>query len=62
MTATKLVRQDRDLVQSFKRYQKRYLRQGKKPDVKKLLPEDFYSTMRLEGEKITKKEVRALFT
>ena len=34
---------------------------GKKPDVKKLLPEVVYRTMRLEGEQITRKEAQALF-
>lgn len=61
MTAKKLVKQNRGLVQAFDRYNKRYLAVGKKPDVKKLLPEDLYSTMRLEGEKITKREAQALY-
>lgn len=61
MTVTKLVQQNKGLVQAFKRYNKRYLSMGKKPDVKKLFPEDLYSTMRLEGEKITKKQAQALY-
>lgn len=54
MTVTKLVHKNKGLIQAFKHYSKRYLSVGKKPDFKKLLPEDLYSTMRLEGEKITK--------
>ena len=61
MTVTQLVHQDKSLLKAFKRYQKRYLSVGKKPSMEKLLPEDLYSTMRLEGEKITKKQVQALF-
>lgn len=61
MTVIQLVNKDKRLLQAFKRYNKRYLSVGKKPDIKKLLPEDLYSTMRLEGEKITKKEVQTLF-
>lgn len=61
MTVTKLVQQNKGLVKAFQRYSKRYLSVGKKPDVKKLFPEDFYSTMRLEGEKVTKKEAKALY-
>lgn len=49
------------LVQAFRRYSKRYLFVGKKPNVKKLFPEDLYSTMRLEGENISKKEAQTLF-
>lgn len=49
------------LVKAFKRYQKRYLSVGKKPNMKKLLPNDLYSTMRLEGENISKKEAQAIF-
>ncbi len=61
MTVIQLVHQDKGLLTAFKRYQKRYLSVGKKPDVKKFLPIDLYSTMRLEGEKITKKAAQALF-
>ena len=61
MTVTKIVQKNKGLVKAFQRYTKRYLSVGKKPDVKKLFPEDLYSTMRLEGEKITKKEAQALF-
>ena len=58
---TQLVNKDKGLLKAFKRYNKRYLAVGKKVNVKKLLPDDLYSTMRLEGEKITKKEARVLF-
>ncbi len=61
MTVTKLVQQNKSLIKAFQRYTKRYLSVGKKPDVKKLFPEDLYSTMRLEGEKVTKKEAQALY-
>ncbi len=61
MTVIQLVHQDKSLVKAFQRYQKRYLSMGKIPDVKKSLPADLYFTMRLEGEKITKKAARALF-
>jgi len=52
---------NKSLLKAFRRYNKRYLAVGKKVNVKKLLPDDLYSTMRLEGEKITKKEARILF-
>lgn len=52
---------DKDLVQAFKRYKKRYVIGGKKPNIKKLFANDLYHTTRLEGEKITKREARALF-
>jgi len=61
MTSIQLVHKDKGLIKAFKRYQKRYLNMGKRPNVKKLFPEDLYSTMRLEGEKITRKAVQALF-
>lgn len=61
MTVVQLVQKDSGLIQAFKRYQKRYLSLGKKPNVKKLLAEDIYSTMRLEGEKVTRKAIQALF-
>lgn len=61
MTVIQLVQKNKGLVKAFQRYSKRYLSVGRKPDVKKLLPDDLYSTMRLEGEKITKKEAQALF-
>ena len=53
---TQLVNKNKGLLKAFRRYNKRYLAVGKKVNVKKLLPDDLYSTMRLEGEKITKKE------
>ena len=58
---TQLVNKDKGLLKAFRHYNKRYLAVGKKVNVKKLLPDDLYSTMRLEGEKITKKEARVLF-
>lgn len=61
MTILQAVRKNKGLLNAFKRYQKRYLSVGKKPDVKKLLPDDLYSTMRLEGERITKKEAQSLY-
>lgn len=61
MNTFQLVSKDKDLIKAFRRYNKRYLSLGKRPDVKKLLPGDLYSTMRLEGEKITKREIRTLF-
>jgi ribosomal protein S8E len=61
MTVIQLVQKNKNLIQAFKRYRKRYLSIGKKPNVKKLLPEDMFSTMRLEGEKVTRKAIQALF-
>lgn len=52
---------DKGLVKVFKRYRERYLTSGKKPNVKKLFPEIAFRTTRLEGEKITRKEAKALF-
>lgn len=48
-------------MQAFKVFKKRFLNIGKKPDIKNLLPEDLYHTMRLEGEKISRKQARALY-
>lgn len=53
---------NRGLIHAFRNYQKRYLKLGKKPDIKKLLPEDLYHTMRLEGENISHKQVQSLFS
>lgn len=61
MTSLQLVHKDKGLVKAFKRYQKRYLNVGKKPDIRKFLPEVLYRTMKLEGEKISRKEAQALF-
>ncbi len=61
MTSIQLVLKNKSLIQAFRNFKKRYLNMGKKPDVKKLFPEDLYSTMRLEGEKVTKKEAQALY-
>ncbi|MEK7534545.1 MAG: hypothetical protein AAB600_04365 [Patescibacteria group bacterium] len=61
MNTLQLIRKNKGLIKAFRRYQKRYLSVGKKPDITKFLPEDLYHTMRLEGEKITRKQVQALF-
>ena len=61
MTSIQLIRKNKGLIKAFKQYKKRYLSMKKRPDVKKLLPDDLYNTMRLEGEKITRKEAQALF-
>lgn len=61
MTSIQLVNKNRDLIQAFKAFKKRYLNMRKKPDVTNLLPEDIYHTMRLEGEKISRKQVQSLF-
>ena len=61
MTTLQLVQNNKDLIKAFKSYQKRYLSVDKKPDLTKLLPEDLYSTMRLEGEQITRKQAQVLF-
>jgi len=60
MTA-KIVQKNKGLLQAFRKYKERYLSVGKKPDIKKFLPNDLYSTMRLEGEKVTRKQIRSLF-
>ena len=57
----KVVQKNKNLLQAFKKYKARYLDVGKKPNLKKFLPEVLYRTMRLEGEKITRKEAQALF-
>lgn len=61
MNTLALIRKNKGLLKAFKRYQERYLSVGKKPDITKFLPEIVYRTMRLEGEKITRKQARALF-
>ncbi len=61
MTSIQLVNKNKSLIQAFRTFKKRYLNIGKKPNVKNLLPEVVYRTMRLEGEQITRKEARALF-
>lgn len=60
MTA-KIVQKNKSLLQAFKKYKERYLNIGKKPDLTKFLSEVLYRTMRLEGEKITRKEAKVLF-
>ena len=52
---------NKGLIAVFKSYRNRYLVSGKKPNNKKLLSNILYRTMKLEGEKITKKEAKALF-
>ena len=61
MTSIQLVNKNKNLIQAFRSFKKRYLNMGKKPNVKNLLPEDFYHTMRLEDEEISRKQVKALF-
>lgn len=61
MTSIQLVNKNKTLIQAFRNFKKRYLNMGKKPNIKNLLPEVVYRTMRLEGEQITRKEARALF-
>lgn len=61
ITMTRQILKDKGLVKVFKRYRQRYMVSGKKPNIKKFLANDLYHTMRLEGEKITQKEARALF-
>ena len=61
MTSIQLANKNKGLVQAFRTFKKRYLSMGKKPDVRSLLPEDLYHTMRLEGEKISRKQAQALF-
>lgn len=61
MKSIQLVRKNKGLIKAFKRYQERYLNVGKKPDMTRFLPEDLYHTMRLEGEKVSRKEIYALF-
>lgn len=51
MTSIQLVDKNKGLIQAFRNFKKRYLNMGKKPNIKNLLPEDLYHTMRLEGEK-----------
>lgn len=55
------INKNKGLIQAFKTFKKRYLNTGKKPNVKNLLPEDLYYTMRLEGEKISRKQAQALY-
>ena len=61
MNTLQSVQKNKGLIKAFKSYQKRYLNVGKKPNITKLLPEDLYHTMRLEGEKISRKQVQALY-
>ncbi len=61
MTSIQLVNKNKSLIQAFRTFKKRYLNMDKKPEVKNLLSNDLYSTMRLEGEKISRKQVKALF-
>jgi len=61
MSTLQLIRKNKGLLKAFKRYQKRYLSVGKKANITKFLPEDLYHTMRLEGEKVTREQVQALF-
>ncbi|MBI2330305.1 hypothetical protein HYU94_02865 [Candidatus Daviesbacteria bacterium] len=60
MTAVQ-INKNKGLIQAFKTFKKRYLNMDKKPDLRKFLPENVYQTMRLEGEKISRKQVQSLF-
>jgi len=55
------IKKNKGLLSAFRQYKKRYLSVGKKPNIKKFLPNDLYHTMRIEGEKITHKQVQLLF-
>lgn len=57
----RLLKKNQGLIKAFKRYQERYLNMGKKPNIKNLLPNDLYHTMRIEGEKISREQVKSLF-
>lgn len=61
MTTMQLTGKNKGIIQAFKNFKKRYLNMDKKPNVKKFLPEDLYHTMRLEGEKISRKQIKSLF-
>lgn len=61
MTVIQLVKKNKGLVKAFKRFNERYLSVSKKPNITKFIPEIVYRTMRLEGEKITRKYIQALF-
>ena len=61
MTSIQLVNKNKTLIQAFRNFKKRYLNMDKKPEVKNLLSNDLYRTMRLEGEKISRKQGKALF-
>lgn len=61
MTDVQLVNKHKDLIQAFKKYQKRYFAMGKKFNMKKFFPEILFRTMRLEGETISRKNAKALF-
>lgn len=60
MTSSKPT-QNKGLLKAFKIYKKRYLNVGKKPNLSSFLPEVLYRTMKLEGEKITRKQAQSLF-
>ena len=61
MTSIQLVNKNKALIQAFRSFKKRYLNMDRKPEVKNLLSNDLYHTMRLEGEKISRKQVKSLF-
>ena len=61
MTRVQLQSKNKGLVAAFKDYKKRYLNVGKKPNIKNLLPEILFRTMRLEGEIISRKKAQSLF-
>ena len=61
MTNIQLANKHKNLIQAFKKYQKRYFDVGKKSNIKKFFPEILFRTMRLEGETISRKNAKALF-
>ena len=50
------IKQNKGLLNAFKRYLSM-----DKTNIRKLLPEIVYRTMRLEGEKVSRKQAQALF-
>ena len=60
MTVNQVVHQEKGLVKAFKRYQKRYLSVGKKPDVEKMLSEEFGKSFE-EYKKKTKLIIPKIF-
>lgn len=61
MSILQLIRKNKGLIKAFRKYQERYLKVGKKPDLAKSFPEIVYRTTRLEGEVMTKKQAQELF-
>lgn len=61
MTPMQVRKKHKRLVKAFVQFKKRYLDTGEKPNIRKQLPEMLYHTMRLGGEKITRREAYDLF-